>query len=125
MTIDKRNNEYFVFILWRHNQKFLLPLFPKPIDVVFCWFYKPARRQEVKKEIEVRGQEARGQEARGREARGREARGQQAREQQARWQEAWGQQARRQLNDYHCYLLCLYFVFYLDFCKLCNFWDNK
>ena len=32
-----------------------------------------------------------------------------------REEEARGQEAGRQLNDYHCYLLCLYVVFYLSF----------
>ena len=49
--------------------------------------------------------------------RGLQAQGRQARGQQAQGQELRGQQARSQLNDYHCYLV----VFYLSFCKLCNF----
>ena len=136
MTIDKRNNEYFVFILWRHNQKFLLPLFPKPIDVVFCWFYKPARRQKVKKFpkrtrrcqwsnwcfiASINHQRKRSSRTRNPRTRSLRTRSLMTRSPRTR---SLRTRSRRQLK-WLSLLLCPYFVFYLDFCKLYNFWDNK
>ena len=145
-TIDKRKNEYFVFLLWRHSQKFLLPLLPKLIYVVFCWFYKPARRQKVKKFpkrtrrcqwtnwcfiASINHQRKRSSRTRNprtncprtrnlmtRNLRTRSLRTRSPRKRSLRTRS-------RKTSKWLSLLLCPYVVFYLDFCKLCNFWDNK